>query len=134
MLQTFGKDSRFTRNGTRNKIYDGKRKEQIRRKFALDEVQFVSISTVENRDCMEAMKQFPDKYFDLAVVDPPYGGGFTEYNQCDTENPKNLRGGGTDYESRSSSRFGGWFDKYHISREDGRNMVDEVSDAHRGYL
>lgn len=24
-------------------------------------------------DCMEAMKQFPEKYFDLAVVDPPYG-------------------------------------------------------------
>ena len=24
-------------------------------------------------DCMEGMKQFPDKYFDLAVVDPPYG-------------------------------------------------------------
>ena len=28
-----------------------------------------------NRDCMEAMKEFPDKFFDLAVVDPPYGGG-----------------------------------------------------------
>ena len=28
-----------------------------------------------NMDCMEAMKQFPDKYFDLAVVDPPYGDG-----------------------------------------------------------
>lgn len=27
-----------------------------------------------NLDCMEGMKQFPDKYFDLAVVDPPYGG------------------------------------------------------------
>ena len=26
-----------------------------------------------NIDCMEGMKQFPDKYFDLAVVDPPYG-------------------------------------------------------------
>lgn len=26
-----------------------------------------------NMDCMEAMKQFPEKYFDLAVVDPPYG-------------------------------------------------------------
>lgn len=25
-----------------------------------------------NMDCMEGMKQFPDKYFDLAVVDPPY--------------------------------------------------------------
>ena len=26
-------------------------------------------------DCMEGMKQYPDKYFDLAVVDPPYGLG-----------------------------------------------------------
>ncbi len=24
-------------------------------------------------DCMTALKQIPDKYFDLAVVDPPYG-------------------------------------------------------------
>lgn len=24
-------------------------------------------------DCMEGMKQFPDKFFDLAIVDPPYG-------------------------------------------------------------
>lgn len=24
-------------------------------------------------DCMEGMKQFPDNYFDLAIVDPPYG-------------------------------------------------------------
>lgn len=28
-----------------------------------------------NMDCMEALKEFPDKYFDLAVVDPPYGDG-----------------------------------------------------------
>ena len=26
-----------------------------------------------NMDCMDGMKQFPDKYFDIAVVDPPYG-------------------------------------------------------------
>ena len=26
-------------------------------------------------DCMEGMKAFPDKYFDLAIVDPPYGIG-----------------------------------------------------------
>ncbi len=26
-----------------------------------------------NRDCMEAMQEFPDKFFDLAIVDPPYG-------------------------------------------------------------
>lgn len=27
-----------------------------------------------NMDCMQGMAQFPDGYFDLAVVDPPYGG------------------------------------------------------------
>ena len=27
-----------------------------------------------NMDCMEGMKQFPDKYFELAIVDPPYQG------------------------------------------------------------
>lgn len=26
-----------------------------------------------NMDCMEGMRQFPDQYFDLAIVDPPYG-------------------------------------------------------------
>lgn len=26
-----------------------------------------------NMDCREGMKQFPDKYFDLAIVDPVYG-------------------------------------------------------------
>ncbi len=26
-------------------------------------------------DCLEGMKEFPDNYFDLAIVDPPYGDG-----------------------------------------------------------
>lgn len=26
-----------------------------------------------NMDCMQGMKEFPDKYFDLAIIDPPYG-------------------------------------------------------------
>ncbi len=26
-----------------------------------------------NCDCMEYMATVPDKYFDLAIVDPPYG-------------------------------------------------------------
>jgi site-specific DNA-methyltransferase (adenine-specific) len=30
-------------------------------------------SIVYNADCMDIMKGYPDKYFDLAVVDPPYG-------------------------------------------------------------
>lgn len=32
----------------------------------------MSTSIVQNRDCLEAMKEFPDKFFDLAIVDPPY--------------------------------------------------------------
>lgn len=28
-----------------------------------------------NMDCMKGMKEFPNKYFDLAIVDPPYGIG-----------------------------------------------------------
>lgn len=32
-------------------------------------------SRVFLQDCVEGMKQFPDGYFDLAVVDPPYGIG-----------------------------------------------------------
>ena len=38
-----------------------------------------------NMDCMEGMKEFPDKYFDLAIVDPPYG---------DAKLSDNSRGGG----------------------------------------
>ena len=31
------------------------------------------LSEVFNIDCIEGMKQYPNKHFDLAVVDPPYG-------------------------------------------------------------
>ena len=33
------------------------------------------ISEAHNMDCMEAMAAMPDKAFDLAIVDPPYGIG-----------------------------------------------------------
>lgn len=38
-------------------------------------------STVFNEDCMTVMVRYPDKYFDLAVVDPPYGIGMSDYNR-----------------------------------------------------
>ena len=31
------------------------------------------VSEVTNEDCMEGMARYPDRYFDLAIVDPPYG-------------------------------------------------------------
>lgn len=47
-----------------------------------------------NVDCMEYMKTLPDKVFELAVVDPPYGNG------------------GGEFSSRNGTRFGGRFDRY----------------------
>jgi len=32
----------------------------------------MELNKLYNQDCMEGMKEFPDKYFDLAIVDPPY--------------------------------------------------------------
>lgn len=32
-------------------------------------------SEVYLMDCVEGMKMYPDKYFDIACVDPPYGIG-----------------------------------------------------------
>lgn len=47
-----------------------------------------------NGNCMDYLKEFPDNYFALAIVDPPYGAGFTEGGGCK-----------------------GWFTKYHQSPE-----------------
>lgn len=41
-----------------------------------------------NMDCMDALPTFPDKFFDLAIVDPPYGGGAENINE-----PENISGG-----------------------------------------
>lgn len=54
----------------------------------------MSTSVAYNMDCMEAMREMPDKSFDLAVVDPPYGieKGFqatsriAKYGQMDSAN------------------------------------------------
>jgi site-specific DNA-methyltransferase (adenine-specific) len=42
------------------------------------------ISEVFNEDCMIGMARYPDKYFDLAVVDPPYGIDITKSNRIAT--------------------------------------------------
>lgn len=39
------------------------------------EKQTFELNHCYNIDCLEAMRSFPDKFFDLAVVDPPYFSG-----------------------------------------------------------
>jgi site-specific DNA-methyltransferase (adenine-specific) len=43
------------------------------------------LSVVTNEDCMEMMKRYPDKFFELAIVDPPYGIGFGKYNRTNID-------------------------------------------------
>lgn len=90
-----------------------------------------------NEDCMDGMKRYPDKFFDLAVVDPPYGGGFTEsggckgwftkYHQSDGKEHRNLRGRFDRYNASAS----GSSQSLHVEREresdpDGRDLGGEV--------
>jgi len=35
----------------------------------------LELNKIYNMDCMDGMSGFPDKYFELAIVDPPYGIG-----------------------------------------------------------
>jgi len=81
-----------------------------------------------NMDCMEAMKQFPDGFFDLAIVDPPYGGGYRQ----DDDTATSLRGGGTDWQRKEHGRWGQRFERYHIGNPDGRDLGDEVPGPTKG--
>ena len=45
-------------------------------------------SIVYNTDCMQGMKQYPDKHFDLAVVDPPYSETFNTDACADNKGKK----------------------------------------------
>ena len=44
-----------------------------------------------NEDCMVGMARYPDKHFDLAIVDPPYGIGIDGQKESINKNPKYSR-------------------------------------------
>ena len=44
-----------------------------------------------NADCMNFMKNIPDNYFSLCVVDPPYGGGCSQNVQVERERERERR-------------------------------------------
>ncbi len=43
---------------------------------------------ITNEDNMELMSRYPDNYFDLAIVDPPYGIGFDGQKENKATNRK----------------------------------------------
>ena len=85
-----------------------------------------------NADCMDYLPKYPDNSFDLAIVDPPYGGGSVS--------------DAIDAFTSNRGRFGGRFDRYfeagggrfdaYAKRDvwkNWRDVGDEVPDE-RGYL
>ena len=61
----------------------------------------VSRSSVLNMDCMEFMKDVPDKFFNLAVVDPPYGIDIAEK----LANGWVSKAGGTKFEAKDWDKY-----------------------------
>ena len=65
-------------------------------------------------DCMEGMKRFPDGFFDLAIVDPPYGdgnsgigGGYTVRGMVRPIQDGGTGSGTASTDTRSWNRFAG---------------------------
>lgn len=58
-----------------NKIQTQQLKDQNDDFCRFDAVVIPPTNTFENIDCMEMLRKCPPKYFDLAIVDPPYGLG-----------------------------------------------------------
>lgn len=72
-----------------------------------------SINYVFNSDCVEIMRQFPDKFFDLAVVDPPYGINVNKMT-LGNGNRKVFRGGNNWDESIPEEKY--WTELFRISK------------------
>ena len=61
--------------------------------------------TIINEDNMELMARYPDKYFDLAIVDPPYGIGASEMTMGSGKNKKYKKGKNWDNETPNEIYF-----------------------------
>ena len=60
---------------------------------------------IENCDNMELMARYPDKWFDLAIVDPPYGIGASEMTMGNGKNKKYNKGKNWDNSTPSELYF-----------------------------
>ena len=91
-----------------------------------------------NADCMEVMKTFKDKQFDLAIIDPPYGIGRSGQTETFTKNPKHKRkhfaDKGWDYEKPTSEY---WQELFRVSKNQiiwGANYFTDYLPASMGWI
>ena len=80
-----------------------------------------------NKDCMEALKEFKDNQFDLAIVDPPYGAG--DIKNC-TQNKYR-----TYQNNRPDKKY--WDELFRISKNQivcGGNYFTDYLKPSRGWI
>ena len=70
--------------------------------YQLRSGQFIDVANapfmnITNEDNMELMARYPDKYFDLAIVDPPYGINADDKNSTDKKQSKKSASNSKDY-------------------------------------
>ena len=76
----------------------------------------LELNKLYNMDCMDLMKEFPDKYFDLAIVDPPYG--LERYKKKDGGNSKKIQsfGGNTENWNNEKPSNEYWKELFRVSK------------------
>ena len=67
-----------------------------------------------NCDCMEYMATVPDKYFDLAIVDPPYGIG------CDGVGMSGRKSNSVKFKNYQGSSYTGVYRDWETDRKSTR--------------
>jgi site-specific DNA-methyltransferase (adenine-specific) len=85
-------------------------------------------------DCLEAMKQYPDKHFDLAIVDPPYGIGANKMTLGNGK--KKVYRGSADWDAAIPKREY-WDQLFRVSKNQvvwGGNYMTEFLPPSMGWL
>jgi site-specific DNA-methyltransferase (adenine-specific) len=92
------------------------------------------VSEVYNMDCVEGMKHYPDKYFDLAICDPPYGIGASEMTMGTGKNKKYSKGKNWDNETPLLEYF---IELFRVSKNQiiwGGNYFTDKLPISRGWI
>ena len=92
-----------------------------------------------NMDCMKAMKEIPDKYFDLAIVDPPYGIGIDGQKESISKNPRHSRKGHVQKDWDSAIPKKEYFDElFRVSKNQiiwgGNYFVEHLEKGTKGWI
>ncbi len=99
----------------------------------------VEINKFYNCDCMQLMRELPNKFIDLAIVDPPYGIGIDGQKKSICTNPKHNRKEHKKKNWDSSIPSETYFrELFRVSKNQiifgGNYFVKYFSEGHKGWI